>query len=449
MASPLQPVARVHRHAVPAGLLGALLLAVGGAPAALAANASTAPVVAASAAGPRIAAIRFEGNRVTRESVMLRELALAVGDRASDEALLDSRQALLDLGLFREVELALEPLDADADDDAAALRVRVREKRYVLPLPRLDGSSDSDFSYGLQLRWANVGGRNHRLNLFVEEGDFSNERDRDRERMTRLSYQAPYLFDSPYEGQLQLQRIDRQRSAEAGGYDERFDRLQLALLRDFRRGRPRQGWQHGAGLVLEEQENSGPGAPPDDGTTTALLGISRYDDRRFHVYSETGTQAAARIEAAFEGAGSDFGYRLLTVEATHGMAVGTREHQTLQGRVEAGVYSGGTRRRDTFSLGGSGRLRGYDTDFLEGQRYGYATVEYLRPLRWNWLRLLVMAEAGAVGGNLAGRHDGSLHASVGVGVRLRLPWFVDVEFEAGLAWPLRGGDGMEVFAGGN
>jgi outer membrane protein assembly factor BamA len=347
------------------------------------------------------------------------------------------------------VELQLEPIDANAGIDTVELLVRVREKRYVLPLPRLDGSSDSDFSYGLQLRWANVGGRNHRLNLFVEQGDFSNERDRDRERMTRLSYQAPYLFGRPYEGQLQLQRIDRQRSVAAGGYDERFDRLQLAMLRDFRRGRPRQGWQHGGGLVLEDQENSGPGAPPNDGTTTALLGISRYDDRRFHVYSETGTQAAARIEAAFEGAGSDFGYRLLTVEATHGMAVGTREHQTLQGRVEAGVYSGGTRRRDTFSLGGSGRLRGYDTDFLEGQRYGYATVEYLRPLRWNWLRLLVMAEAGAVGGNLAGRHDGSLHANVGVGVRLRLPWFVDVEFEAGLAWPLRGGDGMEVFASGN
>lgn len=446
MAWPLRTVIRVHPGALPARLLGALVMAFASVPVAFAAGGPTNPIETETAgAGPRIAAIRFEGNRVTREAVMLRELAVAVGGRASDAALLDSRQALLDLGLFREVELQLEPLDTDA----ATLLVRVREKRYVLPLPRLDGSSDSDFSYGLQLRWANVGGRNHRLNLFVEEGDFSNERDRDHERMTRVSYQAPYLFGRPYEGQLQLQRIDRQRSAAAGGYDERFDRMQVALLRDFTSGRPRHGWQHGAGLVLEEQENSGPGAPPDDGTTTALLGISRYDDRRFHVYSETGTRAAARIEAAFEGAGSDFGYRLLTVEASHGVALGTRAHQTLQGRVEAGIYSGGTRRRDTFSLGGSGRLRGYDTDYLEGQRYGYATIEYLRPLRWDWLRLLVMAEAGAVGGNLAGRHEGSLHANVGLGVRLRLPWFVDVEFEAGLAWPLRGGDGMEVFAGGN
>lgn len=426
---PCPPFRGARRYAT--GLLAGLALLVAG---------------AASAQSPRLSSIRFEGNTVTREYVMQRELALAVGDLATPEALERSRQALLDLGLFREVALRLQP----ADGGAAELVVVVTEKRYVLPLPRLDGSSDDDLSFGLQLRWANVGGRNHRLNLYVEDGDFDSDRDREGEQRASLSYFAPLVWQDRYNAWVALSRTDRQLTAELGGYEERQDRLEFGIERDERRSRPRRGWLHGLGMAIERQQNLGPTAPEDDGDTYALVAHSAFEDRRFRVYSETGTRLNLRLEAADESLGSDFGYRRLDAHWFHSRPFGERDHQTLHFIARGGYFSGGARRRNTYSLGGSGELRGFDVDAFEGQRYWYTAVEALRPLKWDWLRGFVFVEAGAAGGNLQFRHDSSPRGSIGAGVRMRLTWFVDVEIEAGVAWPIgSGGDGLRFFAGGN
>lgn len=91
------------------------------------------------AAWPPLASIRFEGNEVTREHVLLREMSVVPGDPADPVLIERSRQAILDLGLFRQVETQEE-----ATPDGVALIVRVREKRCLLPIPRLDTSSDGD-----------------------------------------------------------------------------------------------------------------------------------------------------------------------------------------------------------------------------------------------------------------------------------------------------------------
>ena len=38
--------------------------------------------------------------------------------------------------------------------------------------------------------------------------------------------------------------------------------------------------------------------------------------------------------------------------------------------------------------------------------------------------------------------------SIGLGLRIRITWFVDAAVEVGVAWPLIRGDGLQVFAGG-
>ncbi|HET6603041.1 MAG TPA: POTRA domain-containing protein [Xanthomonadaceae bacterium] len=393
---------------------------------------------------PRVTEVRFSGNRITQEKVMLREMSLGPGDRADPAAIEGSRQAILDLGLFRDVAIRTEP-----HDEGVALLVEVREKRYFLPVPRVDTSSDGDFSYGAQVRWSNVFGLNHRLNAFVEEGDFPEDRRRESERTLRLSYTAPFIGDTRQELYADLEKLDRVVPSPQGGYEEEFRRLELRLDRDFTRGRPRQGWTLGGGLFFEDHDTAGAAAPPADGRTTALVGVADYSDLRFHVHSETGREFAARMELAADGVGSDYGYRHLTARWFDSRTIGSREHQTLHLLAAAGVRDASGRLRDSFSLGGSGRLRGYESDFLQGDRYYYGAVEYLRPLRWNWLRLLVTAEAGGAERDRAGTTDASPYASLGVGVRVRVTWFVDVEIEAGLAVPLRGGDGVRFFAGGN
>ena len=393
---------------------------------------------------PRIEALRFEGNRVTREGTILREMDLGVGDEADPVAIERNRQSIMDLGLFREVTLATAPGTA-----GVVLVVTLREKRYLIAYPRLDGSSDEDFSYGAEVRWANVAGLNHRLNAYYEQGDFPNDRDRESNRKARIGYVAPYLGDSPLSLGARLEHEEQRTLAEDGDFDETFDRAEFILTRDRTRGRPRTGWLRGGGLYWQDQSTDGEFAPPPDGNATAGVFVAGYDDLRYGLYSEAGRRFATRVEAAFDGVGSDYGYTKATAGWFDARAIGATPDQNLQFLAQGGWVGGGTDTRNDFSLGGSSRLRGYDSDFVQGNRYYYGAVEYLRPLHWRWLRLLAVAELGGADDDFRGEADGTPYASLGLGVRVRLTWFVDLEIEAGFAVPLREGDGVRFFAGSN
>ena len=396
---------------------------------------------------PRVAAIRFVGNDTTRDYVMLREMTLEPGEPADPAEIADSRQGILDLGLFRSVEIATEPAD-----DGVALVVTVDEKWYILPIPRLDASSDGDYAYGAQLRWSNLFGRNHTLNAYAEQAQFEEERDREDERELRVTYVAPYAFGTRYDLRSALTYIDRGALDPDGRpFEETFRRAELIATRDFTTDRPRHGWILGAGLYYDDQDTDGEFAPPPDGEALALVGTARYDNLRFHVFSESGRRLNARTELASSDVFSDYSYTRTYANYFESRPVGSREHQTLHFLAGGGVVTSGPKSRNNFSLGGSGTLRGYESDFLEGDRYYYLAAEYLRPLHWDWLRLLVLAELGGAERNVfgAGNADGSPYGSIGLGVRIRFVRLVDVEIELGVAYPLRDGDGARFFAGGN
>ena len=401
---------------------------------------------------PQIVEIRLTGNDKTREKVILRELDLAPGDPADPVAIEGGRQAVQDLGLFREVEATTH-----AAPGGVVLELSMREKFHLLVLPRIDASSDRDYSYGAQVRWANVRGLNHRLDLTVETGEFPDERDRREETSAQVSYSAPFIFDSPYELGVRAQRLERvtpvidpvTNDVTDDEFDETFDHFEIDLARDLRQGRPRSGWIIGGGLFWQRQDTRGELAPPPDGQALALVGTADYDAMRDHLYSETGRRFNARIEAAAEGLGSDYDYTRTTASYLQSSALGSTPHQTVHLLGSAGVLTGGTARRNEFSLGGSGRMRGYGSDFLEGDYYYYGSLEYLRPIKWDSLRLVAFAEVGGTGDDREELRDGSPYADIGLGLRIRLTWFVDVEIELGWAYPLRGGEGASFFAGGN
>jgi outer membrane protein assembly factor BamA len=398
---------------------------------------------------PVIDSIRFEGNRITRPEVIRRELTLGPGAHADPAELERNRQAVMDLGLFRTVSIESAP----QPDGSVALTVKMKEKRFLLPLPRIDTNSDGDLSYGAQLRWANVGGRNHRLNLTVEQGRYPDSSRREREREASLAYTAPFAVgDWALSGRLQslervtpLERLEDEEDED--NFQETYHRAEVLAIRDMTRGRPRHGWRIGGGLFLEDQDTSGESAPTADGRSIAAVGVASYDDVRFHVYSETGRRFSARAELAHDGWGSDYGYRHLTARYFESRPWGDRDHQTWHLVGLIGQRSGGPSRRDEFSLGGSSRLRGYDSEYLLGDRVYYGSVEWLKPLRRNWLRGVLMLEAGGTDADRAGLRNASPFASIGLGLRMRLTWFVDLEFELGVAYPLKGGEGVRFFAG--
>lgn len=93
-----------------------------------------------------IAAIEFSGNEQTRERVLLQEMSVKVGDPVDPAAIERSRQAIMNLGLFKSVR-------ADLQDgpEGKVLHISVEEKLYILPLPRLDAKPDGSYSYGMEV----------------------------------------------------------------------------------------------------------------------------------------------------------------------------------------------------------------------------------------------------------------------------------------------------------
>lgn len=391
---------------------------------------------------PIVVDIRADDALSTRIEVLRREMALDIGDPADPALVARSQQGLLDLELFHEVTI-----DEVPEGDGVALVISGREKRFLLAVPRFDSSSDGDLSYGAYLRWDNIRGLDHTFDARFLTGEFPDDRLREEETSARIRYAAPFAFGR-HGWSTELEHFDRVAPVAGGNFDETIHRVEVLVSHDFRDTRPRSGWILSSGVNWRRQNAEGLLAPPSEGGATALVVGAQYSNVRFHVYSETGRQFISRLALARDGVLSDYSYRTLDARLVERIPLQSGAHHSLHLIAAAGWHGGGPRRVSAYALGGSTALRGYELDHLEGERYGYLAAEYLRPLfGHNWLRLLVVAESGWTGGVVTGARSGGPFASIGAGLRIRVTWFMNLELELGIAHPLRGGDGMQFFAG--
>jgi outer membrane protein assembly factor BamA len=125
--------------------------------------------------------IQITGNKVTHESVILRELVVAVGDTILKMELIPSlqrsRENLLKLAIFNFVYLNVKHLG----NNQIILIIEVTERWYIWPIPILE-YADRNFStfiknwdwdkinYGAWLKWSNFRGRNELLTAKVRLG---------------------------------------------------------------------------------------------------------------------------------------------------------------------------------------------------------------------------------------------------------------------------------------
>lgn len=398
---------------------------------------------AALAQPPPIREIVFEGNATTQPETMLREMLVRPGDPADPASIERSRQAVQDLGLFRSVSAEQQPLA-----DGVRLAIRVQERYYLVPSPRLDYNSDGQFSYGAQLRWNNVLGRNHVVRGTVK---YRNRQEAGRGTALVVSggYSAPLLWNSPYSLDLSGSRAAEPVDA-ATPYDEIDTTLRFALSRSFRgTGPSSQGFSAGLGAQWRSLATDGLDAPPPRGQTLALLLNGGYGLMHNWLYSETGQRVGAEVQSAGRAFGSSLAFTSLSGSYDGAWRLPGAAHQTFGLFARLGSYHGATLGgTPPFELGGADSLRGYRRQVLRGDDFYYGGVEFLRPLGWDWLRGMAFVEAGDISG---GNRSGAPYADAGIGVRLRLTWFVNLELSAGLAWPLTdGGDGRgpRIFAGG-
>jgi len=125
--------------------------------------------------------ILISGNKITHESVILRELIFSPGDTVFKMQLIPSlqrsRENLLNLSIFNFVFLNVKHLGVNVID----VTVEVTERWYIWPIPILE-YADRNFStflenrdwdkinYGAWLKWNNFRGRNELLTAKVRLG---------------------------------------------------------------------------------------------------------------------------------------------------------------------------------------------------------------------------------------------------------------------------------------
>jgi outer membrane protein assembly factor BamA len=398
---------------------------------------------------PVVREIAFRGNEVTQPVVMLREMSVRVGDPADPAAIERSRQGVQDLGLFRSVHADLEPVEG-----GVRLVIKVKEKLFILPFPRADATSDGGYGYGVQMTWNNVWGLNHTFRPFFErrqpsEGDADPET---RGILTRsqLRYSAPFVWgkfgidasagyiETPYLTPLK--------------YEETATFLSLALARKFSDGQTSQGWTAYTGLTWANEDHSGPQVPtnPDElalGHALALGVGAAYRNLHFNVYSDEGVSYGFGVQSATKDVASEYDFTTWGAYYYRYFAVGDTPHQNLNLQFDVQARHDGRYGGDFYSVGGTSTARGFEPETAKGDAFYAASIEYLRPVFRNSIRLLAVVDATNAFVTPADAHLDKVYVSAGIGVRVRIQAFVALDLELGIAWPLGGdGDGARVFA---
>jgi outer membrane protein assembly factor BamA len=386
---------------------------------------------------PIIRAIEFSGNETTRPEVMLREMVVKVGDYADPDAIERSRQGIQDLGLFRSVTV-----DRTELPDGVKLTFAVREKWYVIPAPRYDANSEGESAHGASLRWYNFDGRNHTLRAHYLKRDYERE-DRGESTNYGASYSMPFVRESPYSVSVSAGRNETPFET-FGGYTRAETNVGVGVTRAFGNGPASTGWSGGLFLAAVRESISGTPSAPEAAGHATVPGISvGFRDMRNHIYSDEGVVFGADLLGASESLASEYSFLRSTAYYTRALLVGP--HQNWNFHARTGTAHGGPIRRQEgedvgeFELGGTGALRAYPSSFVRGDFFYLLGTEYLRPLGADWLRGVVILEAGNAFED-ANAIGGKVYSSIGLGLRVRFNFLVDVEVEAGFAWPIGEGD---------
>jgi outer membrane protein assembly factor BamA len=378
-----------------------------------------------------ISEIRFEGNAVTREKVLRQELLLQEGDELDINKLEASRQAIMNLGLFKEVGSRVE-------EDGASRRLvfTMEERYYLLPIPIISGNQEEgNYSYGVEVRHDNVMGLNQRLKLTYE-----NEQSIDgtvpSKRQLAFTYSIPRLINTPFQLSLDAKRISEQvielddtNASTTGGYYQDVSSGGFFLSRWVKPKWISQGWTVGAGLSVVEKsyhQQTGSGLEYDDSQSLAVNTGINYNEVEEHQYHRAGTVYGYSLSIAQPWLNSDYNF------TRHWLYY--RRYQPLKS-VDANVNSqfrlglANARAFDspTYSIGSSSLLRGYENGYAEGDAMMILNVEYHHHLSgYRQLRGVLFTDVGNAWESPLDIDLGDMPAAVGVGLRWRVQAFVNV-----------------------
>jgi len=142
--------------------------------------------------------INISGNVRSSERILRRELLLAEGDLFTTQKLIRSRQRLVNLGFFEEVNISGAPGSAD---DKIVLNIEVKERPTGLFSAGAGYSSVDQVVGTLDFSQRNLFGRGQELFLRLRIGS--------RTQIGHIGFTEPWLFDRPLSAGFDLQENRR------------------------------------------------------------------------------------------------------------------------------------------------------------------------------------------------------------------------------------------------
>jgi outer membrane protein assembly complex protein YaeT len=149
----------------------------------------------------KIGQVRFEGNAITRESVLQRSAQVQTDDPLDPLALANARYRISRLGVFDQVDLRLEPADGAVRDPVFTLK---ESQRYEANLLFGYGSYE-EVRGGIEFRQVNLFGLAHQSRILLVQSMKSTSGD--------YTYSVPELFGESIDGAARIFALQRQEVA--------------------------------------------------------------------------------------------------------------------------------------------------------------------------------------------------------------------------------------------
>jgi outer membrane protein assembly complex protein YaeT len=149
----------------------------------------------------KIGQVRFEGNAITRESVLRRSAQVQADELFDPLALANARYRISRLGVFDQVDLRYEPVDGTVRDPVFTLKETQRDEASLL----FGYGSYEQVRGGIEFRQVNLWGLAHQSRILLVQSMKSTSGD--------YTYSVPELFGESIDGAARLFALQRQEVA--------------------------------------------------------------------------------------------------------------------------------------------------------------------------------------------------------------------------------------------
>ena len=386
-------------------------------------------------AEPRIRSISFEGNEVTQESLLRREMYITEGDALDLKRLQKSVQAIMDLGLFEDVSYYLaEDYMGDAPGGEVDVVILMEEKYYLLILPR-GRVDEEELHLGIQLYWDNIWGLNHSMRFLLEDRGSTAGVSENRQRIT---YDYPNVQGSRFGLNFHLLNMNDVDENEIDGIINRKDRLLgLGISKWLNPEGRNSGWFIGMGIDAQYRENEVVTGTRLDEKLEAMIFHLRYGYQEVHeyAYSRGGREYGYNIDVSDDrlGSNSEFIKHLMYYRSYYRSR--SRPDDNLNVQVQLGYSTDDILGDAAFTLGSSQDLRGYDNSRYEGNTLLLVNMEYLTP-KYNYrsLRYVYFLDIGSTYDDFSDITHEHLKTGFGFGIRWKIPKFVKLDLRMDIGY---------------